>query len=40
MRKALNGMKSDEAVEQILNTFARTRTNAELVQTVRKQKFL
>ena len=40
MRKALNGMKSEEAVEQILNTFARTRTNAELVQTVRKQKFL
>ena len=40
MRKALNGMKSDEAVEQILNTFARTRTNAELVQTVKKQKFL
>ncbi len=40
MRKALNGMKSDEAVEQILNTFARTRTNAELVQTVRKQKIL
>ena len=40
MRKALNGMKSDEAVEQILNTFARTRTNEELVQTVRKQKFL
>ena len=24
MRKALNGMKSDEAVEQILNMFART----------------
>ena len=40
MRKALNGMKSDEAVEQILNTFARTRNNAELVQTVKKQKFL
>ena len=40
MRKALNGMKADEAVEQILNTFARTRNNAELVQTVKKQKFL
>ena len=40
MRKALNGMKSDEAVEQILNTFDRTRTNAELVQTIKKQKFL
>ena len=40
MRKAVNGMKADEAVEQILNTFARTRNNAELVQTVKKQKFL
>ena len=40
MRKALNGMKADEAVEQILNTFARTRNNAELVQTVKKQKIL
>ncbi len=25
MRKALNGMKSEEAVENILNMFARTR---------------
>ena len=40
MRKALNGMKSDEAVEQILNMFARTANNAEFVQTVKKQKFL
>ena len=38
MRKALNGMKSDEAVEQILNMFARTANNAEFVQTVKKQK--
>ena len=40
MRKALNGMKSEDAVEQILNMFARTRNNAEFVQTVKKQKFL
>ena len=40
MRKALNGMKSDEAVEQILNMFARTANNAEFVQTVKKQKFI
>ena len=40
MRKALNGMKSDEAVEQILNMFARTSNNAEFVQMVKKQKFL
>lgn len=40
MRKALNSMKADEAVEQILNMFSRTRTNAEFVQTAKKQKFL
>ena len=40
MRKALNGMKSEDAVEQILNMFARTRNNAEFVQTIKKQKFL
>ena len=38
MRKALNGMKTDEAVEQILNMFARTANNAEFVQMVKKQK--
>ena len=32
MRKALNGMKSEEAVENILNMFARTRNNGELIQ--------
>ena len=40
MRKALNSLKADEAVEQILNMFSRTRTNAEFVQTANKQKFL
>ena len=39
MRKALNGMKADEAVEQILNMFSRTRNNWEFVQMVKKQKF-
>ena len=39
MRKALNGMKPDEAVEQILNMFSRTRNNAEFVQMAKKQKF-
>ena len=38
MRKALNGLKSEEAAEQILNMFARTRSNAEFVQTMKKQK--
>ncbi len=38
MRKALNGMKSEEAVEQILTNFQRTRTNAEFIQLIRRQK--
>ena len=38
MRKALNGMKSDEAVENILNMFVHTKNNKELVQRVKKQK--
>ncbi len=40
MRKALNGMKADEAVEQILNMFAKTKSNWEFVQIVKKQKFM
>ena len=40
MRRALNGMKSDEAVENILNMFVHTRDNRELVSRVRKQKFI
>ena len=40
MRRALNGMKSEEAVENILNMFVHTRNNKELVQTVKKQKFI
>ena len=38
MRKALNGMKSEEAVENILNMFDRTRNNGELIQILKKQK--
>jgi transcription termination factor Rho len=40
MRKALNGMKAEDAVEQILNMFARTRTNTEFVQMAKRQKFI
>ena len=40
MRKALNGMKSVEAVENILNMFARTRNNGELIQILKKQKIV
>lgn len=40
MRKALNGLKPDEAVDKILDMFYRTKNNAEFVETVRKIKFL
>lgn len=40
MRRALNGMRADEAVDNILNMFSRTRTNNELVQLVKKTKFI
>ena len=40
MRKALNGLKSDEAVESILNLFVKTKNNEEFVQMVKKTKLL
>ena len=40
VRKGLNGLKVDEAVENILNMFARTRYNGEFVQTVKKTKMV
>ncbi len=40
VRKGLNGLKVDEAVENILNMFARTRYNGEFVQTVKKTKIV
>ena len=38
MRKAINGMRTDEAVESILNMFVRTKNNREYVQMVKKTK--
>ncbi len=40
MRKAFNGMKTDDAVETVLNMFAHTKNNKEFVNTVRKTRFL
>lgn len=40
MRRALNGMKADEAVDNILNMFDRTKNNGEFVQMVKKMKFI
>ena len=40
MRKALNGMRQDEAVENILNLFARTKNNREFIQMVKKTRLV
>ena len=36
MRKAFNGSKSDDAVESVLNMFARTKNNKEYIQMIKK----
>ena len=38
MRKGFNGMRSDEAVENILNLFARTKNNAEVIAQINKRR--
>ena len=40
MRRALNGLRPEEAVDNILNMFSRTRINEELIQMVKKTKFI
>ncbi len=40
MRRALNGLKSDEATDRILDMFAKTRNNNEFVQMVKRNKFI
>ena len=40
MRKGLNGLRSEEAVDNILNMFSRTKNNEELIQMVKKTKFI
>lgn len=40
IRKALNGMKAEEAADNLINMFSRTKSNAELVQQVIRQKFI
>ncbi len=39
IRKALNGMKADDAVETILNLFAKTKNNEEFAQNAKKTRF-
>ena len=40
IRKALNGMKADEAVDKVVDMFARTKNNFEFVNMVKKMKFI
>ena len=40
MRKGINGMKTDEAVENILNMFSHTGNNREYIQLVKKRRVL
>ena len=40
IRKGLNGLKPEDAVENVLNMFDRTRNNTEFVQMVKKTRFI
>jgi transcription termination factor Rho len=40
IRRATSGMKADEAVERILDMFARTRNNQEFISMAKKTRFI
>lgn len=40
MRKAFNSMKSDDAVERIIDMFLKTKTNTEFIETIKKTKII
>lgn len=40
MRKAFNSMKSDDAVERIIDMFLKTKTNQEFIETIKKTKIV
>ena len=40
IRRAMNSLKAEEAVDNLINLFAHTKNNEELVQTVIKKKFI
>lgn len=40
MRKALTGMKSDDALERIIEMFIRTKTNEDFIQIIKKTKIV
>jgi transcription termination factor Rho len=39
MRKSFNGMKADNAVDQVINLFSHTRNNREFVRMIQRQMF-
>lgn len=40
MRKALGGLKSDEALERIIDMFIKTKSNAEFIEIIKKTKIV
>ena len=40
IRKGLHGLKPEEAVDKVLDMFARTRNNNEFVNMIKKIKFI
>lgn len=40
MRKALGGLKSEEALERIIELFLRTKSNAEFIEIIKKTKIV
>lgn len=40
MRKAFNSMKSDDAVERIIDMFLKTKSNNEFIETIKKTKII
>ena len=40
MRKALNSVRSDEALERIIDMFVKTKSNQELVEVIRRTKII
>lgn len=40
MRKALNGLRSDDAAERIIDMFVKTKNNTEFIETIKKTKIV
>ena len=40
MRKALNGVRSDDAAERIIDMFSKSKNNDELCQMVKKNRIV